>query len=596
MTGANHSFDRLQVLSDGDAAPRNPCGLFQEVVANSPAEERCAENVRAYRPDCIRAAANGATLAVELGRELGVPTIIDDDAHPGALRLAGCVLARNEFRAAGCIARGADPAKVVTLHERVDRALFSPEGDSAPGGGGHPRLLSVQHDNFDRVLQACALVAVKHPDLKLVVLGELDRTLPGFAECRSGATEQELARWLRWADTLVLPSLGDPGPAPAQALACGTPCIVSKLEVTREFVTDRWDGLLVDPTDVGDIANAIEQIADPGVQARLAAPARTASERFDAASIDRREAGIYRWLLRTQSPLVSVVLPTYNRQELIAEAVENVLAQDYPEIELIVVNDGSTDETRAELDKLEARLQDARLRVIHQANQGLPRALNSGFADASGSYWTWTSDDNRYRPGALQAMVRELELQPEAGLVYADMVKHLQSGQAREVRMGPPEGLPEGCVVGACFLYRASVARAVGDYDPDFFLAEDYDYWLRMRRHTSLMWLRRVLYDYADTPGSLSRKYFIEAQRARLKVLEREFGGAPDWLARKFARLCADASDSKNEGLGLSAVRSALRAIRMRPGSITGWRTLGRALTPGPLLRLTRRMRGLDDG
>ena len=104
-----------------------------------------------------------------------------------------------------------------------------------------------------------------------------------------------------------------------------------------------------------------------------------------------------------QRSLVSVVLPTFNRAHLIEAAVRNILAQDYPNLELVVVNDGSTDATAEVLGRLERELADPRLRVLTKENGRVARALNSGFEQARGEYLTWTSDDNAYRPGAISA-------------------------------------------------------------------------------------------------------------------------------------------------------------------------------------------------
>jgi glycosyltransferase involved in cell wall biosynthesis len=562
---------------------------------------------RDFKADCIRGYDPGwpGLLAVELADALDVPALVSVHNQMGicgeVLKRAACVLVNSESVAERSIALGADPARVVTVHDRIDCAVFTPDGEVAPGGQGSPRLLSIarEHEqkNLDRMLQACALAAKSLPGLRLVHFGKSHRDWSKwpFVTHRDSVPNTELPAWYRWADALLLPSLSEGfGIVLAEALACGTPCITSNRPAMNEIVTDRWDGLLVDPENVEDIARAIRQIADPSLQARLAAPARTAGIRFDQGVIEAREAGVYDCELPRDWQLLSVVLPTYKRGHLIEAAVRNVLAQDYPNFELIVVNDGSPDNTREVLHRLDAELQDPRLRVIHRENGGLPTALNTGFAVANGDFWTWTSDDNAYRPGALRAMARELLLDTSAGLVYADMLIRDEKGHERAFVCGPPERLEEGSCVGGCFLYRAALGRQVGDYDAGYTLAEDYDYWLRMHRIARFAWLRRELYDYADAPHSLTRRRFREMQAVQLKLFEREQGGRDDWRQRKFWHLLRHAAASKNYGLPAASVASALGAIRQRPGSPLGWWALGRALTPMPLLKLSRRLRGLD--
>ena len=119
-------------------------------------------------------------------------------------------------------------------------------------------------------------------------------------------------------------------------------------------------------------------------------------------------------------PEISIVMPVYNGERYLREAVESIIAQDFEEWELILVNDCSTDGTPAVMEEYQSR--DKRIRVIHnEKNQKLPRSLNIGFAQAKGCYFTWTSDDNRYKPQALGTMYQYLELHQDAGLVFADM-------------------------------------------------------------------------------------------------------------------------------------------------------------------------------
>jgi glycosyltransferase involved in cell wall biosynthesis len=288
--------------------------------------------------------------------------------------------------------------------------------------------------------------------------------------------------------------------------------------------------------------------------------------------------------------LVSVVLPTFNRAHLIEAAVRNVLAQDHPALELIVVNDGSSDATAGLLGRLERELADARLRVITKENGGLPRALNSGFEQARGEYFTWTSDDNAYRAGAISAMVRELELHPEAALVFADFQVIGADGTPREVRRtGPVEDLAWRNVVGACFLYRGEAAKEVGAYDPGVELAEDYDYWLRVARVGKLVRLPRVLYDCADGPDSLTRRRALEAAQATVRVIERQ--GSPRALHDYMVAL---AGRYKSHGFPFTSFTTAMSLITRFPLSRAGYWALARAMTPLALLRMTRKSRGLD--
>ena len=114
-------------------------------------------------------------------------------------------------------------------------------------------------------------------------------------------------------------------------------------------------------------------------------------------------------------PRVSVVLPTYNQLAFLPLAIESLQHQTFADFELVIVNDGSTDGTDAYLRGLD----DPRIRLIEQANAGLPQALNAGFRTARGELLTWTSSDNYCAPLYLEALVGALDAFPEAALAVS---------------------------------------------------------------------------------------------------------------------------------------------------------------------------------
>ena len=117
---------------------------------------------------------------------------------------------------------------------------------------------------------------------------------------------------------------------------------------------------------------------------------------------------------------VSIVLPVYNGEVYLRQAIESVLAQTYENWELIIVDDCSTDGSPAIMDEYAGW--DARIKVVHnKENQKLPESLNIGFRQAEGDYFAWTSDDNMYKPDAIETMVSVLDARPQYGLVYCDM-------------------------------------------------------------------------------------------------------------------------------------------------------------------------------
>ena len=216
-------------------------------------------------------------------------------------------------------------------------------------------------------------------------------------------------------------------------------------------------------------------------------------------------------------PLVSIVLPVYNGQKYLRESLDSILAQTVQDWELIAVDDCSTDATPQILADYAVR--DSRIRIMRNAeNQRLPRSLNIGFAEARGAFLTWTSDDNAYYPEALHEMVSYLRRFPEYVMVNADM-DVLYVPEERLVTSEQFDADPWKMFVqnriGACFLYRRCVPQEIGGYNPEMFLLEDYDYWLRiMIRYGRIGHIKKTLYRYRMHEGSLTARK-LEERSAR---------------------------------------------------------------------------------
>jgi glycosyltransferase involved in cell wall biosynthesis len=180
-----------------------------------------------------------------------------------------------------------------------------------------------------------------------------------------------------------------------------------------------------------------------------------------------------------RNPLVSIVLPTYNCERYLAASIESCLQQSYQNIELIVVDGGSKDNTL----KIVSSFSDPRIKVYHQpANTGrLPGALNIGFSHAAGELFTWTQGDDYFKTDAIEAMVSYLIKNPEVGLVYTGIWFIDEEDRIiGETKLLPPEYLMTTNPVQHCFLYRREVAEQTGEYDFKYLMVEDAEYWMRI--------------------------------------------------------------------------------------------------------------------
>jgi len=226
------------------------------------------------------------------------------------------------------------------------------------------------------------------------------------------------------------------------------------------------------------------------------------------------------WRRYDRSAKVSIVLPTYNGSKYIRRSIESCLNQTHDNLELLVVDDGSNEEIKRIIESYS----DSRLRYLrHQTNLGLSIALNTGFKNSTGRYLTWTSDDNYYANNAIEEMVRFLRTYPDIDFVYADtyIIDEKDSNPKRKIRRSrPPAWLKVDNGVGGCFLYKRKVYETIGEYNYLTFLAEDYDYWVRVSKIFRMQRLFRPLYYYRNHAGSLTAKYRREKVVEKVRLVK----------------------------------------------------------------------------
>lgn len=222
-------------------------------------------------------------------------------------------------------------------------------------------------------------------------------------------------------------------------------------------------------------------------------------------------------------PLVSIVMPTYNGarngKPYLRQAIESIITQTYSNFELIIVDDCSTDNTPIIIEEYLNR--DSRIKMIRNpVNSKTPTSLNNGFAISRGDYLTWTADDNIYRENAIERMVNFLENNKEYDLVYTDYTQIDDEGKVYRIMKACDDyqySLSFTCCITACNLYRRIIYTKIGNYNPDYFLAEDHEYWLRIARSFKLKCLHEDLYLYRIHGGAQTNTRGAELT----KVIER---------------------------------------------------------------------------
>jgi len=235
--------------------------------------------------------------------------------------------------------------------------------------------------------------------------------------------------------------------------------------------------------------------------------------------------------------LVTVILPTLNGERYVARSIESCLGQTHRDIELLLVDGGSTDRTL----EIAGAFDDPRLRVIRQAdNSGkLPGAINVGMAQARGDFITWTQDDSWYAPEAIATMLGYLGAHPEVALVYTDYWDVDDAGRlVRYQRVNPPADILVDDVVRQCFLFRKDVYAAVGPQDARYFPVHEAPWRIKVAQRFEIRPLHVPLMHYTVHGASLTGRIGPWAlQRMFPPILVREGHISPAECRRRLARI-----------------------------------------------------------
>ena len=200
---------------------------------------------------------------------------------------------------------------------------------------------------------------------------------------------------------------------------------------------------------------------------------------------------------------VSVIIPTYNRWQLLQKAVGSVMAQTMPDWELIISDDGSTDETPMVAHDL-ALSHDKVFLVRGEQNQGQAWAIRRGVEASTSKRWCLLSDDDEYRPTYLEVLFKALEANPGHDMVYAgvwvewrDTIFGGTAGRAQEMQIAYPDDLPDRNIVWG-FMAERAMYDALGGYPTRMSIAHDWDFFLtayasgmRMLRITDPLYVYR---------------------------------------------------------------------------------------------------------
>lgn len=304
-------------------------------------------------------------------------------------------------------------------------------------------------------------------------------------------------------------------------------------------------------------------------------------------------------------PRVSVVIASYNYGRYIGEALDSLCRQTFEDWEAVVVDDGSTDDTRSIVCRY---LLDTRFSLITQKHQGQPRTKNRGILETKAPLIAFLDADDRWHPEKLERQVRMFVENKALAVCGTGRVLIDPEGKVRRVER---RRFPQGRVLAdifrdnfICFsssMVRRRAAEGVGLFDESLPLAIDYDWWLRLAREHVFAVIESPLTEYRVGHANLSQRV-VERLDTALAIMRRFVRDIdrPATLPRSVVRQ-AFAETYRHRALvtrrqqPVQALAWVLRSLAMEPGDPHTWKALAAGFAPATLRRWLRTARGVPD-
>lgn len=227
------------------------------------------------------------------------------------------------------------------------------------------------------------------------------------------------------------------------------------------------------------------------------------------------------------TPTVSVIIPTYNRSDLLPRAVESVLSQTYADFEVLVIDDGSCDGT----ERVMAAFTDPRVRYHYRTHGGIGATMNAGIALAQGAYIARLDSDDEWLPHMLVTLVPVLQDRPDAGVVYARAQACDARGTPVRATKGEPLRYPtdsfrsmlyDDCTCNITVIARRACLTTTGCFDEAMHVNEDWDMWLRVAERYPFVFVDEIVARFRRHSGNITRSdHRAAALEGRVAVLDK---------------------------------------------------------------------------
>ncbi|MBU2955617.1 glycosyltransferase [Marinobacter sp. F3R08] len=289
-------------------------------------------------------------------------------------------------------------------------------------------------------------------------------------------------------------------------------------------------------------------------------------------------------------PLISIITPTYNRADFIAEAVQSVLDQTYQNFEHLIVDDGSNDNTREVLSPF---LEDDRFKYFYQENQGQSVARNLALKHARGDFICFLDSDNAWLPIHLESLLAAFQETPDVDIVYGDGITIDEKGnELRRKNIKRHSGyiafqmLKDNCVGMNMTMARRRCFDEMGGMSGKRKVADDYDLWLKFSSRYQFRYVPRYLAYYRVMADQISsnKEARFETNESIIKdfrksypdaLTDAQFDEAFAFFYSRKARYLAGA------GRKWLAIRTIGTALKYRPCGVVPWRSLAAILLKG---------------